>query len=200
VGDPEDNGKSCDLGISPCLVGACQIFQTVPQAPAFAFCFPAFKECPDTDGDPCTDNCNVQTGNCERNAPKCFSNCQRCDQSTGECEPADDGAGCDDFNECTSASRCDDGSCLPGEPTGPSPTPTQPSGPTPTATNPPTGACIGDCNDDGEVAVNEMISGVNIALGNSDVDTCPSFDTNGDDAVTVNELIGGVNALLNGCS
>ena len=59
--------------------------------------------------------------------------------------------------------------------------------------------CAGDCDGDGEVAINELIIGVNIALGFSEVLDCPSFDTNTDGSVAVNELISGVNALLNGC-
>jgi hypothetical protein len=40
---------------------------------------------------------------------------------------------------------------------------------------------------------------VNIALGNSAVATCPSFDRNGDGEVTINELIAAVNAAQTGC-
>lgn len=88
------------------------------------------------------------------------------------------------------------------------PTTTDTSAPSPTATatatasaspTPPTAACPGDCNGNGEVAVNELITGVNIALGNSTVDACPSFDRNGDGSVSINELIAAVNAALNGC-
>ena len=60
-------------------------------------------------------------------------------------------------------------------------------------------ACIGDCSGDGSVTINELISGVNIALGNSAVATCPSFDRNGDGSVTINELIAAVNAAQTGC-
>lgn len=69
---------------------------------------------------------------------------------------------------------------------------------TPTATRPP-GACAGDCNGDGEVSINELISGVNIALGTSAVDSCRAYDSNGDGQVSVNELIAGVNSALGGC-
>lgn len=56
--------------------------------------------------------------------------------------------------------------------------------------------CVGDCNEDGEVLVNELISGVNIALGSASVDTCPSFDVNGDGEVSISELIQAVNIAL----
>ena len=59
--------------------------------------------------------------------------------------------------------------------------------------------CTGDCNGDGVVAVNELVAGVNIALGSAAVSSCPAFDANGDGQVTVNELIQAVNAALNGC-
>lgn len=83
-------------------------------------------------------------------------------------------------------------------------TPTPPlSTPTATATvsAEPTipAGCPGDCNDDGHVVVNELVVGVNIALGNTSASACPAFDRNGDGAVTINELIAGVNAALIGC-
>jgi cysteine-rich repeat protein len=42
-----------------------------------------------------------------------------------------------------------------------------------------TAQCAGDCNDDGSVAINELITGVNIALGSAEVSACSSFDGNG---------------------
>ncbi len=59
--------------------------------------------------------------------------------------------------------------------------------------------CVGDCNGDEEVTINELIIGVNIALGNATVDDCPAFDTNDDGEVTINELIAAVNNALSGC-
>lgn len=60
-------------------------------------------------------------------------------------------------------------------------------------------ACIGDCNGDGRVAVNELIGLVNIALGNVSVVTCPEGDANSDELVSINELVASVGAALNGC-
>jgi hypothetical protein len=60
-------------------------------------------------------------------------------------------------------------------------------------------ACAGDCNGDGAVAINELITGVNIALGSAPISSCPSFDGNGDGNVAINELIAAVNNALNGC-
>ena len=59
--------------------------------------------------------------------------------------------------------------------------------------------CVGDCDADGVVAVNELVIGVNIALSRAAVDSCASLDTNGDARVVVNELIGAVNSALRGC-
>lgn len=71
---------------------------------------------------------------------------------------------------------------------------------TPTATAQPTATpCIGDCNGNGVVTVNEIIIGVNIALGNAPVTACPAFDPNHDDRVGINELIAAVSNLLYGC-
>jgi len=65
----------------------------------------------------------------------------------------------------------------------------------------PAGAqCVGDCNGDNSVAINELIVGVNIALGSSAVSACPSFDTNGDGSVAINELILAVNNALGSCT
>jgi hypothetical protein len=82
-----------------------------------------------------------------------------------------------------------------------SPTATGSRSPAATASPTPTPvACAGDCNQDSSVTVDELIKGVNIALGTTSVDACPSFDTNGDGVVTINELIAAVNRALNGCA
>lgn len=64
----------------------------------------------------------------------------------------------------------------------------------------PAGAqCAGDCTGDGRVAVSELIVGVGIAAGTTQLDQCPAFDTNGSGAVEVAELIAAVNDALDGC-
>jgi hypothetical protein len=60
--------------------------------------------------------------------------------------------------------------------------------------------CTGDCSGDGAVTINELITGVNIALGNQTLGVCPAFDANGDGEVTINEIIQGVTAALTGCA
>lgn len=84
----------------------------------------------------------------------------------------------------------------------PTPTPTEAATPTATGTVTPTfapGPCVGDCNNSGKVSVNEVVSGVNIALGNTTLDNCAGFDVNSDGRVSVNELIAAVAAVLSSC-
>jgi len=59
--------------------------------------------------------------------------------------------------------------------------------------------CVGDCNHSNEVTINEIITMVNIALGNSPVSDCPAGDANGDGEITVNEIIAAVNNTLTAC-
>jgi len=59
--------------------------------------------------------------------------------------------------------------------------------------------CPGDCNGDATVTVDELVRGVNIALGAQPLANCPVFDRNGSGSVEINELVQAVNAALNGC-
>ena len=59
--------------------------------------------------------------------------------------------------------------------------------------------CVGDCNGDSQVTVDEIVRGVNIALGNIQLSECPALDHKGDGAVTVDELVAAVSRALNGC-
>ena len=59
--------------------------------------------------------------------------------------------------------------------------------------------CAGDCDGSNTVAINELITCVNIALGTAAVSTCTACDADGGGTVTINELISAVNAALNGC-
>jgi len=74
--------------------------------------------------------------------------------------------------------------------------------PTPTATPPvspgPAG-CPGDCDGNGSVTVNELVTSVNIALGSLPLSACPVLDVNGDGTVEIDELVAAVNDALNGC-
>lgn len=59
--------------------------------------------------------------------------------------------------------------------------------------------CAGDCDFDRAVTVDEIVRGVQIALGVGDLGQCLAFDGNRDQALTVEEIVGAVNAALLGC-
>jgi hypothetical protein len=63
-----------------------------------------------------------------------------------------------------------------------------------------TAGCAGDCNDDGQVVIGELVVGVNIALGNAEAETCPAIDTDGNREVSIAELVAAVNRALSGCA
>ncbi|HVN83763.1 MAG TPA: alpha/beta hydrolase [Candidatus Binatia bacterium] len=62
----------------------------------------------------------------------------------------------------------------------------------------PTCVGVGDCDHGGVVTVEELVKGVNIALGNATVDQCSAFDCHGDGHVTVDCLVQGVHGALEG--
>jgi hypothetical protein len=64
---------------------------------------------------------------------------------------------------------------------------------------PAVGQCAGDCSGDGNVTVDELVTGLAIALGNSPLSQCPVFDINGDMVVTVDEIVTVLNNALRGC-
>jgi hypothetical protein len=71
--------------------------------------------------------------------------------------------------------------------------------PSPNPTTPAVPACAGDCDGSANVAVNELIVAVNIALGNASVSACLAADRNRDGSISIGELIAAVGASLNGC-
>jgi len=64
----------------------------------------------------------------------------------------------------------------------------------------PASACTGDCDGTGTVTVDEILLGVNVALGLESAASCTVFDNNIDGAVTVEEILSSVNSGLQGCS
>jgi hypothetical protein len=60
--------------------------------------------------------------------------------------------------------------------------------------------CPGDCNGDLQVTVDELVRGVDIALGTLPLSSCPAFDANATDTVEIAELIAAVQAALTGCA
>lgn len=59
--------------------------------------------------------------------------------------------------------------------------------------------CPGDCGFDGLVSIVDLIDSVNILLGNSSLDFCPTLDTSRDGTVTVDEVVQALNAALEDC-
>ena len=83
-------------------------------------------------------------------------------------------------------------------------TPTPSYTPTPTATNTrlPTAAplsCLGDCDGDGQVTINELITAVNEALGTQLATGCP-YVTEPDGVPAIDDLVTAVNNALNQCT
>ena len=78
-----------------------------------------------------------------------------------------------------------------------SPTGTVTASATATALPPP---CIGDCDGDGTVTIEELLRGVRITLGQSSLALCRAVDLDRDQAVGVDELVGAVDAALGGCA
>ena len=61
------------------------------------------------------------------------------------------------------------------------------------------GQCVGDCSGSGAVAINDLITMVNIALGTGDLSACRAGDADNSDTITINEIIAAVNNALSGC-
>jgi len=59
--------------------------------------------------------------------------------------------------------------------------------------------CVADCNQDGEVTIDDLITALNVAFDPAKLATCPSADHNGDGEVAIDEIILAVNAALGGC-
>jgi hypothetical protein len=208
-GDFAAPGTPCKLVDSLCFTeGTCE--QVVPEFPFTTCQNSAFIQCPQ-DNDPCTfEFCNVNTGQCDSGSA-CFVTSDApdfqcadatCNPANGQCtfRFKNEGGACDDFDQCTANSRCSAGQCLSGEPTGPTATPTATEATEPTSTPTPIqGGCVGDCNEDGEVTIDDLIIMVNIAQGSQSVNACTNGDANSDGEITIDEILLAVNAALNGC-
>jgi len=59
--------------------------------------------------------------------------------------------------------------------------------------------CAGDCNEDGRVAIEDLILGVNVALSRESISACLSIDGDGDGSVAVSELVRAVRSNLDDC-
>ncbi len=61
-------------------------------------------------------------------------------------------------------------------------------------------SCVGDCNGNAQVTVDELLTMVNVALGVADVASCGAGDANCDQQITVNEILTAVNDALDECA
>ncbi|MBI3785013.1 MAG: YncE family protein, partial [Deltaproteobacteria bacterium] len=78
----------------------------------------------------------------------------------------------------------------------PTTTPTE----TPTSVPPSLhGPCIGECNNDGVVTVDEVVTMVNIDLEDGDVSLCSVGDADLDGRITIDEILAAVDHVLFGC-
>src|SRR6185436_4160194 len=59
--------------------------------------------------------------------------------------------------------------------------------------------CLGDCNGDGSVTVDEIIIMVNIALGTAQIGDCTAGDGDTSGTITVDEIVTATNNALSGC-
>jgi hypothetical protein len=59
--------------------------------------------------------------------------------------------------------------------------------------------CAGDCNRDGNVTVDEVVTAINVALGLDSLTACTAADEDTNDGVTVDELVSAVDSSIHGC-
>jgi len=80
------------------------------------------------------------------------------------------------------------------------PTPTRSATPVSTATPEPTSPppCVGDCNGDRVVNIEELVVMVAAALGEPSQE-CVAADVNNDGSITIEEIISAVHSALSGC-
>jgi hypothetical protein len=59
--------------------------------------------------------------------------------------------------------------------------------------------CVGDCNGDGRVTVDDIVAALNVALGNTPLSSCPGGGTDRERHITVVAILAAANNALNGC-
>lgn len=62
-----------------------------------------------------------------------------------------------------------------------------------------TAPCAGDCDRDGQVTVDELVTAINIALGVSDLSACRTADTDSGEGISVAELVAAAGNSIHGC-
>jgi hypothetical protein len=63
-----------------------------------------------------------------------------------------------------------------------------------------TSGCFGDCNFDGQVTIDELVTLASIGLGTAPLAECPAADVNQDLRITVNEIVAASNTAITGCT
>lgn len=63
----------------------------------------------------------------------------------------------------------------------------------------PPARCPGDCDTDGTVSVDELVTTINVALGATTLAECVGVDRSADGQVSVDELVGTISLALSGC-
>ena len=61
-------------------------------------------------------------------------------------------------------------------------------------------SCVGDCDGNAEVTVDELLAMVNVALGHTAVSACSLGDANRDGQIDISEILQAVNNALYGCA
>lgn len=198
VPNPAVNGQPCTDQLGDCT--------TNDRCLGYA-CIGTFRQCPNVDENPCTiEFCNVQTGLCENTSFDPCGECQTCDAQTGDCLP---GVSPGTPTPTRTAGPASPTATRTGSATatlpGATPTLTRVPAtatatlPAATPTRPQPGPCVADCNSDGKVSVDEVVTATQIALGLASPAACAAADLDENGRVTVNELLQAVQALLGGC-
>ena len=70
----------------------------------------------------------------------------------------------------------------------------------PVAARPEAVRCSGDCNGNGAVAINELVTMVTVAMDASPLSACAAGDIDGNGAISVEEIVTAVTVALAGCA
>lgn len=60
--------------------------------------------------------------------------------------------------------------------------------------------CAGDCDRDGTLSIDELITGVATALDLLPIDDCTALDADKSGRITIDKLVAAVDAALHGCT
>jgi hypothetical protein len=129
--------------------------------------------------------------------PYCSNNCVPCPTIRPDCYVSACGwciqnPTCEGNEACVPTDNLNINGCCSCATVTPSPT-------TSATPAPPAPSCVGDCSGNAQVTVDDILTMVNIALGNADVITCDAGDGNQDGQITVDEILTAVYNALNGC-